>query len=93
MALRALMISKNLEDAKKKLEGLRAKSEEFATREAELEQAINEASTDEEKQAVEAAVAEFEADKAENAQQIASLEKECEDLERELKETESKTIL
>ena len=91
MALRALMISKNLEDAKKKLEGLRAKSEEFATREAELEQAISEASTEEEKQAVEAAVAEFEADKEENAQQIASLEKECEDLERELKETESKT--
>ena len=56
MALKALMLRKKLNDAQKALEELRAKSEDFATREAELEQSINEASTDEEKQAVEAAI-------------------------------------
>ena len=91
MALRALMISKNLEDAKKKLEGLRAKSEEFATREAALEADIAAASTDEEKAAVEEAIDKFETEKSENEEQAKALEKECEDLERELQETEQKT--
>ena len=90
MALKALMLRKKLNDAKKALEELRAKSEDFATREAELEQAINEASTDEEKQAVETAIEEFDKEKAENAEKVEGLEKECEDLERELAETEEK---
>ena len=90
MALKALMLRKKLNDAQKALEELRAKSEDFATREAELEQSINEASTDEEKQAVEAAIEEFDKEKADNEEKIAGLEKECEDLERELAETEEK---
>ena len=90
MALKALMLRKKLNDAQKALEELRAKSEDFATREAELEQAINEASTDEEKQTVEENITEFEKEKAENDEKIAGLEKECEDLERELAETEEK---
>ena len=90
MALKALMLRKKLNDAQKALEELRAKSADFATREADLEQAINEASTDEEKQTVEENIAEFEKEKAENNEKIAGLEKECEDLERELAETEEK---
>ena len=91
MAIKALMLRKKLDDAKKKLDELRAGAAALATREAELEQAIAEASTDEEQQAVEAAVAEFETDKAENDKETAELEKQCEDLERELAETEEKT--
>lgn len=93
MALKALMLRKKLNDAKKALEELRAKSEGFAVREAELEQAINELpedATDEQKQAVEEAISEFDKEKAENAEKVEGLEKECEDLERELAETEEK---
>lgn len=91
MALRALMKSKALSDLREKLEELRKKAEGFKTREAEIEQAINEANTDEEKQAVEAAVNEFETEKAENEAEIAKLEEQCAELERELAETEKKT--
>ena len=91
MALHALRLRKELDDTKKKLEECRAKAEALATREAELEQAINEASTDEDKQLVDANIAEYEAEKAENAKETAELEKQCEDLERELAETEEKT--
>lgn len=91
MALHALRLRKELDDTKKKLEECRAKAEALATREAELEQAINEASTDEDKQLVDANIAEYEAEKAENDKETAELEKQCEDLERELAETEEKT--
>ena len=92
--LKALMLRKKLDAKKKQLEESRAKAEALATREAELEAAINEInneSTDEEKQTVDDAVKEFEAEKAENEEQTKALEKECEDLERELSETEQKT--
>ena len=56
MALKALMLRKKLTDAKKALDEARAKTATFETREAELEQAISEAETDEEKQAVEEVV-------------------------------------
>jgi HK97 family phage major capsid protein len=89
--LKALMLRKKLDDVKKQLEAIRAKSEEFATREAELEADIAAASTDEEKAAVEEAIDKFETEKSENEEQAKALEKECEDLERELQETEQKT--
>lgn len=88
MALRALMKRKELTDLKKQLEQLRAKSESFATREAELEQAIDEANTDEEKAAVEASVTEFENEKAESDEAVRSLEQKVEDIEKELEEVE-----
>lgn len=90
MALKALMLRKKIDDAKKQLDELRTKADALAIREAELEQAIAEAETDEEKQAVETAISEFEAEKAENTEQTKALEKQCEDLERELTETEQK---
>lgn len=90
MALKALMLRKKLNDAQKALEAARAKTEAFATREAELEQAISEASTEEEQQAVEAAVTEFEAEKAENENEIKTLSERVSALEKELSETEEK---
>ena len=90
MALKALMLRKKLNDAQKALEAARAKTEAFATREAELEQDISEASTEEEQQAVETAVTEFEAEKAENENEIKTLSERVSALEKELTETEEK---
>ena len=47
MALRALMLKKRLDDKRKALEDL--KTVDFAQREAELEKAIEETTTDEER--------------------------------------------
>lgn len=55
--LKVLLLRKKLDVAKKALEALRAKDAEFAKREAELEQAINEA-------------ADAEGDGAEEAQKV-----------------------
>lgn len=100
--LKALMLRKKINDAKKELDALRAKSSDFETRAADIEkrsdetaQAIEEASTEEEKAAVEEAITAIEADQAalgsektENAQKIADLEKEVSEMETELEQVE-----
>ena len=100
--LRALMLRKKINDAKKDIEALRAKESDFETRAADLkkrteeaEQAIDEANTDEEKQVVEDTVtaiendqAALDADKAENDQKIADLEGEVSEMEAELAKVE-----
>lgn len=82
MALRTLMLRKKLDEKKKALEELRAK--DFAQREAELAQSIEEASTDEEKAVVEEAVGKFEAEKKENDDAVNTLAGEVEQLEADL---------
>ena len=100
--LKALMLRKKINDAKKELDALRAKSSDFETRAADIEkrsdetaQAIEEASTEEEKAAVEEAITAIEADQAaldsektENDQKIADLEKEVSEMETELEQVE-----
>lgn len=88
MALRALMIKRKLDEKKKSLEALRSKDAEFVKREEDLETAINEAETDEEKAAVEEEVEKFETEKAEHEEAKANLEQEVGELENELTETE-----
>lgn len=88
MALRALMLGKELSTKKTRLEELRAKMTELETREAEIAQAIEEAETDEEKAAVEEAVTGFEADKDETTKEVESLETEVRELEDELEAIE-----
>lgn len=90
MALRALMLGKKLSEKKKALEELRAKIEGFTQREAELEQAIEEAESDEEKAAVEEAVTAFEAEKAEADEAVGNLDAEVRELEAELDAVEVK---
>lgn len=90
MALKALMLRKKIDDKQKALDALREKEAGFARRETELETAITEAETDEEKATVEAAITEFENEKSENAAQIENVEKEIADLNAELSETEKK---
>lgn len=89
MALKALMISKQLRDKRKALEDLKKKSEELNVRKAELEKAIEEANTDEERSAVESEVDTFEADEKENGEQVAELEEDIRSLENELAEVET----
>lgn len=89
MALRTLMLKKRIDNAKKCLEALREKDSEFATREAELETSIEEASTEEERQVVEDAVTEFETEKAAHDQSKSELEEEIQKLEGELAEQEA----
>lgn len=91
MPLRALMLRKKIDMSKKALEELRKKENDFQTREAELETAINEAETDEEKTVVEGEVEQFESEKKEHEEETGKLEKELERLEAELKEEEKRT--
>lgn len=90
MALKALMLRKKIDDKKQLLKEVRDKAAEFDKREAELETAIKEAETDEEKQAVEEAVEKFEKEKSENEESVKNLEAEVSELESELKEVEER---
>ena len=90
MALKALMLRKQLDGLNAKLEAARTKSTELVTRETELEASINEAETEDEKAAVQEAVDEYDKDKAANDQEIKDLEEEVEATERELKDLEDK---
>ena len=88
MALKALMLRKKLNDANKALETLRAKDADFEQREKDLEASIEEASTEEERTAVEEAITEFETEKANHEEEKVSLERTVSELETELAETE-----
>lgn len=88
MALKALMIRKEIDDKKKALEALRAKDEEFVKREKELEASIDEAETDEEKDTVREAVETFETERSAHEEAKGSLEEAVSDLEDKLKAEE-----
>lgn len=88
MALKALMLRKKLNDAKKALEALRAKDAEFEKREKEIEASIEEAEAEEERAAVEEAVESFEAEKKQHEDEKAGLERQISDLENDLQEEE-----
>lgn len=92
MALKALLLKKQIDNKTRSLEALRAKSAEFDTREAELMQAIDEVETEEQRAEVQGMVDQFEADKAENAQAIADLERELEALENDLAAEEAAQV-
>lgn len=88
MALKALMLRKKLNDARKALEALRAKDAEFEKREKEIEASIEEAEAEEERLAVEEAVESFEAEKKQHEDEKAGLERQITDLEKDLQEEE-----
>lgn len=90
MALRALMLKKQLDNKRKAFEALSAKDAELEKRSAELEAAIAEAESDEEQAAVTEMVAEFEKEKEEHDKEKADLDEEIRGLEKELEELEAK---
>ena len=89
MALKTLMLRKRINDASKALEDLRALDAEFETREKDLEASIEEVSTEEERDAVSAAIDEFEAEKKNHEEKKADLERQVQELEAELQEEEA----
>lgn len=88
MALKTLMLRRSIDTKKKELEGLRAKDDEFQSREAELEKSIGEAATVEEQNAVSEEVDKFEAEKDAHEVAKSKLEEEIAGLERELADAE-----
>lgn len=89
MALKALMLRKQINDKQKSLEGLRAKADELKQREVELEKAIEESATEEERTAVEEEIEKYEAEKRDNDEAMAGLDSEIAELEKELDSEES----
>lgn len=91
MALRALMLRKQISESKEKLNELREKSKDFETREAEIEKSIEEAATDEEKEAVKEEVEKYEEEKTAHDEEVSRLEESIAEQERELEELERAT--
>ena len=87
--LKAIMLQRSIEKKRNELEELRAKDEAFATREAEIEEAIQEAQTDEEEQAVSEEVEKYDAEKQAHEDAKADLAREIEGLENDLASLEA----
>lgn len=86
MALRQLILAKELRDKNKLLEELREEQEALESNEDDLAKAIDEAETDEEKDTVEEAVEKHEKDLEEVKGKIIDLESEVEGIEAEIEE-------
>lgn len=82
--LRALLLKNQIDQAKKRMADLEAESENLAKREADLQEAIAEAETEEEQRACEEAVDAYEADRSANTAAIADLDAEIRELENAL---------
>ena len=89
MALKILMLRSKMERLNKELETLREKDAEFATREAELEQAVNEAATEEEEKVVAENVERFETEKQAHDERKNAIEQEIGEIEGQIKEIEA----
>lgn len=89
MALKAIMLRSKIDKKRSELNALLEKDADFEAREAELEQAIEEAQTEEEKQTVSEQVEAFETEKTEHEESKARLNEEIAGLENELAATEA----
>lgn len=96
MALKAMMLKRKLDSKTKELNAKREQLAAFESREAELEEAINEAAEmeegeekDEAQKVVEEQVEAFEAEKKAAEEEAEALENEVKDLEDELAEVET----
>lgn len=89
MALRALMLKKQLDNKRKAFDELVKREADFEARRTELENAIQEAETEEEETTVREAIDEFETDKAAFDQERTELDEEIRGLESELDELEA----
>ena len=91
MALNAILLRHKIDRKKTELEALRAKDQEFTTRESELAAAIEEAETEEAQTAVEEEVGKFDTEKAAHEETKNNLETEIADLEKQLEEEEKRS--
>lgn len=88
MALRALMLKRELDEKRKAYTALLNKDADFESRSKEIEAAIAEAATDEEMKTVRAAIDDFEGEKNAHEEAKTDLDKEIRELEAELDELE-----
>ena len=84
MALKTIMLRKNIDEKRSELQALTEKDSAFSVREAELTAAIAEAESAEERQTVADAVEAFDAEKTEHQAQKDALTRELEALEAQL---------
>lgn len=90
MALRTLLLKKEIDSKRKALAELLKVDEGFEARKAELEKAIEEIESDEQRAAVDEMITAFESEKSEHEAAKTALEEEISGLERELEELENK---
>ena len=90
MALKALMLRREIERKESEIAALREKEAEFATREAELEISINEVETEEQRSAVTEAVDAFEAERQAHSDTVSALETDLAQLRERLAAEEAR---
>lgn len=88
MALRTLMLKKELDNKRKALAELEKLDADFEARNAELETAIDEVETEEQRDAVNEAIDQFESEKEEHEKAKTDLDEEIRGLEKELDDLE-----
>ncbi len=91
MALKALLLRRSIDSKNELMKQLMEKDESFRTREAELETAIMEAATDDDRAAVDQEVEKFEAEKSAHEDEKQRLAQEIEGLEADLEKLEEET--
>ena len=89
MALKALLLKKQISELKKNLDEREAKTSELEKREAELSKAIEETETEEQRDIVTSEIESFEAEKEENEKAKENLSAEIAELEEQLKAEEN----
>ena len=88
MALRQLMLAKQIADKEKELEEMRGKDADFETREKELETSISEANTEEERGVVDGEIEKFEQERDAHNERKSELETKLSELREQMKEYE-----
>ena len=91
MALKALLLRRSIDSKNELMKQLMEKDESFRTREKELETAIMEAATDDDRAAVDQEVEKFEAEKSAHEDEKQRLAQEIEGLEADLEKLEEET--
>ena len=88
MALRQLMLAKQIADKEKELEEMRGKDADFETREKELEESINEANTEEDRSLVDDAITKFTEENDAHNERKSKLETELSEFREQMKKYE-----
>ena len=90
MALRAIMLQREIKRREAELNTLREQDEAFHTREAELEAAIEEVETDEQRDALNAEIETFETERSAHAEAVTALESTIQELRGQLEAEEAR---
>ena len=91
MALKAIMLRREIERREAEMEALREKDEAFQTRESELESAIAEVETDEQRDAMTAEIETFETERSAHTEAVTALENQIQELRGQLEAEEART--